>query len=66
MMKGVLAPLIASQRTLKSLAPNFKWAGPGNLPGDYGEFIASKYTTFNLPRAALTGTRSGQTARRCR
>jgi hypothetical protein len=39
-MKGVLASLFASQRTLKSLAPNFKWAGLGNLLGDYGEFIA--------------------------
>lgn len=32
--------LFASQRTLKSLAPQFKWAGLGNLLGDYGEFIA--------------------------
>src|SRR3954471_2077844 len=39
-MKGVLASLFASQRTLKSLAPSFKWAGLGNLLGDYGEFIA--------------------------
>jgi hypothetical protein len=29
-LKGVLASLFASQRTLKSLAPNFKWAGLGN------------------------------------
>ena len=39
-MKGVLASLFASQRTLKSLAPNFKWVGLGNLLGDYWEFIA--------------------------
>src|SRR5262252_4365293 len=32
-MKGVLASLFASQRTLKSLAPQFKWAGLGKLFG---------------------------------
>ncbi|MHC2702905.1 hypothetical protein ACVMHZ_006068 [Bradyrhizobium liaoningense] len=36
-MKGVLASLFASQRTLKALAPQFKWAGLGNLLGDYDE-----------------------------
>lgn len=52
-MKGVLASLFASQRTLKSLAPNFKWAGLGNLLGDYGEFIAIEaYHLQQAPRGA--------------
>jgi hypothetical protein len=52
-MKGVLASLFASQRTLKSLAPNFKWAGLGNLLGDYGEFIATEvYNLQQAPRGA--------------
>ncbi|GMO20783.1 DUF6998 domain-containing protein [Bradyrhizobium sp. TM233] len=52
-MKGVLASLFASQRTLKSLAPNFKWAGLGNLLGDYGEFIAIEvYELQPAPRGA--------------
>lgn len=52
-MKGVLASLFASQRTLKSLAPNFKWAGLGNLLGDYGEFIAIEaYSLQQAPRGA--------------
>lgn len=52
-MKGVLASLFASQRTLKSLAPNFKWAGLGNLLGDYGEFIAIEaYNLQQAPRGA--------------
>jgi uncharacterized protein DUF6998 len=52
-MKGVLASLFASQRTLKSLAPNFKWAGLGNLLGDYGEFIAVEaYNLRPAPRGA--------------
>jgi hypothetical protein len=52
-MKGVLASLFASQRTLKSIAPNFKWAGLGNLLGDYGEFIAIEaYSLQQAPRGA--------------
>jgi hypothetical protein len=52
-MKGVLASLFASQRTLKSLAPDFKWAGLGNLLGDYGEFIAIEvYNLQQAPRGA--------------
>jgi hypothetical protein len=52
-MKGVLASLFASQRTLKSLAPQFKWAGLGNLLGDYGEFIAGEaYGLRQAPRGA--------------
>ena len=52
-IKGVLASLFASQRTLKSLAPQFKWAGLGNLLGDYGEFIATEvYGLRQAPRGA--------------
>jgi|GEM_PF-2453617 len=52
-MKGILASLFASQRTLKSLAPQFKWAGLGNLLGDYGEFIAIEaYGLQQAPRGA--------------
>ncbi|MEZ0058110.1 hypothetical protein ABIF26_003618 [Bradyrhizobium elkanii] len=52
-MKGILASLFASQRTLKSLAPQFKWAGLGNLLGDYGEFIAVEaYGLQQAPRGA--------------
>jgi hypothetical protein len=49
----VLASLFASQRTLKSLAPQFKWAGLGNLLGDYEEFIATEvYGLQQAPRGA--------------
>jgi hypothetical protein len=52
-MKGVLASLFASQRILKSLAPQFKLAGLGNLLGDYGEFIATEvYGPHQAPRGA--------------
>ena len=39
-VKGVMATIYSAQRTLRALAPDFKWAGLGNLLGDYGEFIA--------------------------
>ena len=48
-LKGVMASVFASQRTLKALAPEFKWAGLGNLLGDYGEFIA--ITAYEFKKA---------------
>lgn len=37
---GILASMFASQRALRALAPEYKWAGLGNLLGDFGEFLA--------------------------
>jgi hypothetical protein len=39
-IQHVLASIFASQRTLKVLSPEFKWAGLGNLLGDFGELMA--------------------------
>lgn len=44
-----MASVFASQRTLKALAPEFKWSGLGNLLGDYGEFIA--ITVYEFKKA---------------
>ena len=38
--KGIIASIYASQRTLRVLAPDYKWAGLGNLLGDFGELVA--------------------------
>lgn len=54
-MKGVLATLFAAQRTLKALAPEFKWAGLGNLLGDYGEFIATEVYGFTKAPSGSNG-----------
>jgi|ERR1700722_14746007 hypothetical protein len=40
-IKGIVSSLFASQRALRALAPEYKWAGLGNLLGDFGEFIAT-------------------------
>lgn len=39
-VQHVLASIFASQRSLRVLAPEFKWAGLGNLLGDFGELVA--------------------------
>ncbi|WP_250517988.1 hypothetical protein [Caballeronia sp. ATUFL_M1_KS5A] len=39
-IQHVLASIFASQMTLRTLAPEFKWAGLGNLLGDFGELVA--------------------------
>ncbi|WP_136420387.1 hypothetical protein [Herbaspirillum sp. ST 5-3] len=48
-IQHVLASIFASQRTLKVLAPEFKWAGLGNLLGDFGELVA--IDAYNLTKA---------------
>ncbi|CAN5267788.1 hypothetical protein BH10PSE9_BH10PSE9_10620 [soil metagenome] len=51
--KGIIASLFASQRALRALAPEYKWAGLGNLLGDFGEFIAMRQ--YGLTKA-LSGS----------
>lgn len=35
-----MATLFSAQNALRELAPEFRWAGLGNLLGDYGEYVA--------------------------
>ncbi len=39
-IRHIMATLFSAQNALRSLAPEFRWAGLGNLLGDYGEFLA--------------------------
>lgn len=48
-IKHILSMLFAAQNALKALAPEFKWAGMGNLLGDYGEFVCIEH--YNLEKA---------------
>ena len=48
-VKGIIASLYASQKSLQALAPEFKWAGLGNLLGDFGEFVAIEH--YGLEKA---------------
>jgi len=39
-VQAIFASIFASQHALRALAPEFRWAGLGNLLGDFGEFLA--------------------------
>lgn len=52
-LTGIISALFASQRALRALAPEYRWAGLGNLLGDFGEFIAVQH--YGL-RKALSGS----------
>ena len=49
-VKGIISSIFASQRALRALAPEYKWAGLGNLLGDFGEFIATQ--EYGLAKAS--------------
>ena len=53
-IKHTFATIFAAQNALRSLAPEFKWSGLGNLLGDYGEWVAIDYYGFTKadPRAS--------------
>ncbi|WP_165921344.1 hypothetical protein [Novosphingobium sp. PhB57] len=42
-VQHIMATLFSAQNALRELAPEFRWAGLGNLLGDYGEFVAIKH-----------------------
>ena len=48
-IKNIIASLFSAQNALRALAPDFKWAGMGNLLGDYGEYIATNH--YGLEKA---------------
>jgi len=45
----IVATIFAAQKALRSLAPEFRWTGLGNLLGDYGELVAIDY--YGLSKA---------------
>jgi len=51
-VKHILATLFSAQNALRALAPEYKWAGMGNLLGDYGEFVCTEH--YGLKKAAST------------
>ena len=49
-IKHIIATVFAAQNALRALAPDFKWAGLGNLLGDYGEYVAIEH--YGLTKAS--------------
>ncbi len=48
-IKHIVATIFSAQDALRDLAPEQRWAGMGNLLGDYGEYIA--LSNYNLKKA---------------
>lgn len=38
-VRHIIATMFSAQNALRVLAPEFKWAGMGNVLGDYGEYV---------------------------
>lgn len=54
-IQHILASIFASQKALKALAPEFNWAGLGNLLGDFGELVAIDHYGFVKAPAGSNG-----------
>ena len=48
-VKHIIATVFSAQNALRDLAPEYRWAGMGNLLGDYGEFICINH--YDLEKA---------------
>ena len=52
-IRHIMQTLFSLQKALQDLAPEYNWAGLGNLLGDYGEFLAVKvYKLEKAPRGS--------------
>lgn len=52
-VQHIMATLFSAQNALRALAPEFRWAGLGNLLGDYGEYVAIEaYSLAKAPSGA--------------
>lgn len=54
-VRHIMATLFSAQNALRELAPEFKWAGLGNLLGDYGEFVACAHYGLQKAPAGSNG-----------
>ena len=48
-IRHIIATIFSAQNALRSLAPEFKWTGLGNLLGDFGECVAIEH--YGLKKA---------------
>lgn len=52
-VRHIIATMFSAQNALRELAPDFKWAGMGNVLGDFGEYICiSSYGLTKAPAGA--------------
>jgi len=64
-VRHMLASIFASQKALRSLAPEFNWSGLGNLLGDFGAFVAIDHYKLEKAPSGSSGfdaiTQDGKT-----
>lgn len=64
-VKHIIATMFSAQNALRELAPEFKWAGMGNVLGDFGEFVCLKAYDLSKAPSGSDGfdafTKDGQT-----
>jgi hypothetical protein len=48
-VRHIIATMFSAQNALRELAPEFKWAGMGNVLGDFGEFVCLNF--YELSKA---------------
>lgn len=64
-IRHVMATIFSAQNALRELAPEYKWAGMGNLLGDYGELVAVSQYDLSLAPPGSDGfdayTQDGKT-----
>lgn len=54
-VQHIMATLFSAQNALRELAPEFRWAGLGNLLGDYGEYVAIEHYGLTKAPAGSNG-----------
>lgn len=54
-VRHIIATVFSAQNALRELAPEYKWAGMGNLLGDYGEFVCMEHYSLTKAPAGADG-----------
>lgn len=54
-IRHIMGTLFSVQNALRALAPEYKWAGMGNLLGDYGECVAIAHFGWQKAPAGSSG-----------
>jgi hypothetical protein len=64
-VRHIIATMFSAQNALRELAPEFKWAGMGNVLGDFGEYICIEAYGLSKASSGADGfdaiTRDGKT-----
>ncbi len=54
-IRHIMGTIFSAQNALRSLEPDYKWAGMGNVLGDYGECVAINHFGWEKAAAGASG-----------